>query len=219
MTRGNCGRKRLEESEKSSARPRLTLATRITLLRFLAIPAFLWAAWCYQQTAFQSGQGGEPVGWRWTMAGIFLAACITDGIDGYLARRLDQQTRLGAILDALADKALIFTALVTLSILALPVALPLWYALTVISRDLALVAGGLLLYRRQGALQVHPHWTGKLATVLNMSALGWVFFQFPATALLPLVIAAAGFTIISGLIYARAGFTQPLAPEHNHGDD
>src|SRR5216117_2810809 len=91
----------------------MTTANKITVVRILMIPAFVAMAIYYGQSI----QRGAPLEWmRFTAIAIFLIAAVSDGLDGYVARRYKQRSALGAILDPIADKGLLLSAIITLSI-------------------------------------------------------------------------------------------------------
>src|SRR5882757_7662562 len=108
----------------------MTTANKITILRILLIPAFIVEVLYY----FKTGDEGDRI------AGFvcFAVAAILDGVDGYIARRYNQKSELGAILDPLADKLLLVSGIVLLSLPAgrpYLVTIPLWLTATIISRD------------------------------------------------------------------------------------
>ncbi len=115
----------------------------ITLLRLAAVPVVAWLI---------AQQRWEAACW------LFLAAAVSDGIDGLLARWLDQLTRLGAVLDTLADKAL---GMVTLLMLTQAGAIPLWVTLAILLRDGIVVLGALSYRGLIGQLDIQPTWLGK----------------------------------------------------------
>src|SRR5437870_13650030 len=91
----------------------MTTANKITLVRILMIPAFVTMAIYYGQSI----QRGVPLEWqRFSAIAIFLIAAVSDGLDGYVARRYNQRSSLGVILDPIADKGLVLIGIVTLSI-------------------------------------------------------------------------------------------------------
>ena len=119
------------------------LPNAITLLRLAAVPVVAWLI--LQQ--------------RWEAAcWLFLAAAVSDGIDGLLARWLNQMTQLGAALDSVADKAL---GVVTLVLLTQVGAIPLWVTLAILLRDSIIVLGALSYRGMAGHLEIHPTWLGK----------------------------------------------------------
>jgi cardiolipin synthase len=115
----------------------------ITLLRLAAVPGVAWLI-LHQQW--------EAACW------LFLAAAVSDGIDGLLARWLNQLTQLGAALDSIADKAL---GVVTLVMLTQAEAIPLWVTLAILVRDSIIVLGALSYRGLAGHLEIHPTWLGK----------------------------------------------------------
>src|SRR5438309_8901562 len=91
----------------------MTTANKITIVRILMIPAFVTMAIYYGESI----KRGEPLEWqRFTAILIFLVAAASDGLDGYIARRYNQKSALGVILDPIADKGLLLSAIITLSI-------------------------------------------------------------------------------------------------------
>src|ERR1700752_4133629 len=93
--------------------PLMTAANKITLVRIGLIPGFVWLAWAYGRS-FAGGQPEES--YRFGAIAIFILAACTDGIDGFVARQFHQESRLGAILDPIADKGLVAAALAVLAV-------------------------------------------------------------------------------------------------------
>ncbi|MGM0571435.1 CDP-alcohol phosphatidyltransferase family protein [Marinobacter sp.] len=98
---------------------------------------------------------------------LFVVAAATDGLDGFLARFFGWKSRLGAILDPLADKLLLVTTYLMLSVTGV---FPLWLFLLVLGRDLVIVTGGLLFHRFIGRFEVEPSAFGKLNTLVQILA-------------------------------------------------
>src|SRR5450755_3284355 len=195
----------------------MTTANKITIVRILLIPAFVTMAIYYGQSV----QAGEPEEWmRFTAIAIFLLAAISDGLDGYVARRYHQRSSLGAILDPIADKGLLLSGIITLSISNWSEIdptygrSPAWFPVLVITRDVVILVGSLILHLLNGKVQVRPSWTGKVATVLQMAAIVWVMLQLRLLPLMYIVIAAGLFTFISGVIYVMDGVRQLQAEGH-----
>src|SRR2546429_1212215 len=182
----------------------MTTANKITLVRILMIPAFVTMAIYYGQSI----QRGVPLEWqRFSAIAIFLIAAISDGLDGYVARRYNQKSSLGVILDPIADKGLLLSGIITLSISNWSDVdpdygrFPAWFPVLVISRDAILFVGAAVLYLLIGKVHVKPNWTGKVATVLQMIAIGWVMLQIRLLPLLYVVLAAGVFTAVFRIIY------------------
>src|SRR6058998_3288102 len=201
-------------------RPRLmTTANKITIVRILMIPAFVTMAIYYGQSI----KRGERLEWqRFTAIIIFILAAVSDGLDGYVARHYNQRSSLGVILDPIADKGLLLSAIISLSISNWSEldpsygSFPTWFPILVISRDAILFVGAGVLYLLIGKVHVKQNWTGKVATVLQMIAIGWVMLQLRLVPLLYVVVAAGVFTAVSGIIYVTDGVRQLQAAGHAH---
>jgi cardiolipin synthase len=182
----------------------MTAANKITLARICLIPAFAGLAWAYGRSI----ASGQPIeSYRVGAMAVFLIAACSDGVDGFVARRFHQQSRLGAILDPVADKGLVSTALVVLAVSGWPRSLPFWFPCTVIGRDLCLGLGFAVLTRLIDRVEVRPSVAGKLATLFQLTSIVWVLFRVPRS-LMTLVIIATSLTLISGTGYVLDGLRQ-----------
>jgi CDP-diacylglycerol--glycerol-3-phosphate 3-phosphatidyltransferase len=203
----------------------MTFANKITVARIGLIPVFVGFAIYYSQGV----AGGRPEEWlRWAALGVFALAAASDGLDGYVARRYNQRTELGAVLDPIADKGLLLAAILTLSFSSWRYALPVWFGVLVVARDLIVITGAVVLVLLQGKVAVRPTWSGKAATALQMTALIAVMLQ-PDALLKPVrfnggtlqwvwldlpVFLAAFFTAASGIGYSAMAITQLHAAGH-----
>lgn len=169
----------------------LTLANRLTLLRILMTPVIVVLLMYRQMGAALA---------------LFLLAGITDGLDGLVARSWKQKTTLGVVLDPVADKLLLTSTVVTLTILK---ELPRWFTIIVVSRDVLLIGGSVILYMFVGKIGTPPTWMGKSTTGLQLLTILCAmldnFFPPFGTALLPLTVITLAFTIASGLDYIYRG--------------
>jgi CDP-diacylglycerol--glycerol-3-phosphate 3-phosphatidyltransferase len=198
----------------------MTTANKITVARILMIPAFVTMAIYYGQSI----QRGEALEWqRFTAIAIFLIAAVSDGLDGYIARRYKQRSALGAILDPIADKGLLLSGIITLSISNWSEVdpeygrFPAWFPVLVITRDAVILVGAIILHLLIGdKMRVKPVWTGKVATVCQMCAIGWVMLQLRFLPLLFVVAVAGIFTLVSGIVYVMDGVRQLQAAGHAH---
>jgi CDP-diacylglycerol--glycerol-3-phosphate 3-phosphatidyltransferase len=195
----------------------MTTANKITVIRILMIPVFVTLAIYYGESI----QEGNRQDWqRFAAIAVFLLAAVSDGLDGFVARRYNQQSSLGMILDPIADKALLLSGIITLSISNWSPGdphygrFPAWFPVLVISRDTVILVGSAVLHILNGTVRVRPSWTGKVATVLQMAAIAWVMLQLRILPLIYVVGAAGLFTLISGLIYVRDGVRQLTAQGH-----
>ena len=138
---------------------------------------------------------------------IFVAAGVTDALDGFIARFANQQSLLGAYLDPIADKLLLTSAYVALSIPQLNhgAPIPLWVTVLVLARDLLIVVMALILYLAAGVRRFPPSVLSKITTVVQVTAVALVLVSALWPPLEPvastLVYAVALLTVASGLDY------------------
>lgn len=202
----------------------MTTPNKITIARICLIPVFVMMALYYGRSVAH----GEPQEWlRWTAIIVFVVAAASDGIDGYIARKYNQMSKLGVILDPIADKGLLLSGIITLSVSDWQYEFPVWFPVLVIARDIVIVGGILGLHFLNCEVKVKPSMLGKIATVAQMVAIGVVmlftgieytvnlagwkmpFLDLP-------VIFAGVVTLISGINYVR----HAVADIHikGHGD-
>jgi len=184
----------------------MTTANKVTILRMLFIPFFVVEVLYY----VKSSNDLHRIAALFT----FAVAAICDGVDGYIARRYNQYSELGAILDPLADKLLLISGVVLLSFDHGPLIgqIPLWLTGTIIGRDLLLLLGLVVIQITVGRVKVRPRVVGKVATVLQMAAVLWLLLKWDAGMdarwFLWVAIGAALCTGISGLLYVYDGVRQ-----------
>jgi cardiolipin synthase len=169
----------------------LNLPNTITMFRILCVPVFVNLL-IYDRFGYALA--------------VFFAAVVSDGLDGLIARLFNQRSRLGMYLDPLADKALLTSAFVTLSILR---QVPIWLTTIVVSRDLILALGTLLLHLLTLQVDVLPSWLGKVTTVLQFGyiviVLAAEFLALDKAIAAPAALAVAAVTVGSGLHYLWRG--------------
>ena len=144
----------------------ITLPNLLTIFRMALIPVFVSLLF-YQKFLLALA--------------VFLIAGITDGLDGLLARRFHQQSPLGRILDPIADKMMLVTSFVVLSMRGvfptpLPnhLPIPFWVTITVISRDVFILVGAAAINMVRGFRAFRPSFLGKLSTVVQIVAVAIV---------------------------------------------
>src|SRR5919201_3189725 len=156
------------------------LANWLTILRIVLIPVFV-SLLVYRRPG---------------MALLaFVAAALTDLLDGYVARRQGIQSRLGAFLDPLADKLLLVSPFVTLTSLKV---LPFWITAVVLTRDVILIVGALLIHMLGAHVYPRPTWMGKAATFFQiLTVLAGMLLRYYRVPLLLnlMLVPAALFTI------------------------
>ncbi len=176
----------------------VTVPNMLTVFRMVLIPVFVTLLF-YQR-------------FLWALA-VFIVAGLTDGLDGLLARRFSQESQLGTVLDPIADKLMMVTAFVVLSMRSvfpqplpshLPV--PFWVTVAVISRDVFIVVGAAAINIMTGFRGFRPSWLGKLNTTVQIGGIATIMFAasvpYYTGYYLPTVYAIVfAFSILSGLHY------------------
>jgi cardiolipin synthase len=164
------------------------LPNAITLSRIALVPVLILAL------------KDQEYGWALI---LFLLAGVSDALDGFLAKRLNLVSRLGAILDPAADKILLVSAYVMLTVLG---HIPFWLMLGVTFRDLLIVAGYLVYVAHTGPVHMRPSYLSKLNTFVQISLIGAILteqaFGLAWTMAIDLLVyAVLATTIASGLHY------------------
>ncbi len=170
-----------------SARLELNLPNLITLARLLSVPLTIWLI-------FNQRYGAA----FW----VFFGAGVSDALDGFIAKRFDRRTRLGALLDPAADKAMLAGVYVSLGLAG---HLPHWLVGLVVLRDFLIVLGFFLVHAT-AAQQLGPLYVSKVNTLMQIALVGFVLARLglviqtgPATWLL--IDAVAVTTVLSGFVY------------------
>src|SRR6185295_14081195 len=176
----------------------ITVPNVLTIFRMVLIPIFVSLVF-YQK-------------FLWALA-VFITAGLSDGLDGLLARRFDQQSQLGTILDPIADKLMLVTAFIVLSMRSvfhtpLPKHLPIpfWVTVAVISRDVFIIVGAAAINIMTGFRGFRPSWLGKLNTTVQIGGIAAIMCAPSIPRLtgyyLPTVyVAVFALAIFSGLHY------------------
>ncbi len=206
-------------------RPWATLSwpNRITLVRVALIAPFV-VLMQYQQE--------EPL-YRYLALVIFTVMGLSDALDGYLARRLNMKSRLGAIMDPLADKTLIICAAVLLSLpesCVVNAQLPKWVVVFIVGKDIWIVLGFIVVFLLTGKLRILPTLAGKVCTAVQLLMVVCTLISPELNRLTPLVRAGYQLTqamwwavgtlcVLAVISYTRLGiaFTTEIE-KSNHGD-
>lgn len=185
----------------SASRDAMTTANKITIFRILLVPLFAYEILSFRESGIQME--------RWLALAAFATAAILDGVDGFIARHYHQKSELGAVLDPAADKLLLAAGVVLLSLEHPHLnRLPLWLILAIISRDTILLLGLIIVHITVGRCVVRPRWTGKVATVLQMTVVLWALLKLPVNLQTYIAGGAAILTVISGIQYLYDGGRQ-----------
>ncbi len=137
----------------------LNLPNTLTIARILIVPFFV-AALLYRYNQYALA--------------LFVAASVTDVLDGMVARMSNQKTRFGEVLDPIADKLMMMSSFVIFAILGW---VPLWLAITVLSRDIMVMIGTVILYLSTDMLVVQVTRTGKLTIALQVALLAYILIR------------------------------------------
>lgn len=169
----------------------LNIPNTLTMMRIVIIPVFITSI-IYKRYSYALY--------------LFIIAAITDLLDGLLARLTNQKTALGRFLDPLADKFLLVTSFIVLAVYGW---IPKWLAITVISRDTAVIIGWFLLYLVAGTMRVEPSMLGRATIWIQSTFIAYVLvgmnFTFMPELKHTFQLATAGITILSGLHYVYKG--------------
>lgn len=175
----------------------LNLPNTLTIMRIILIPVFVTAI-IYNRYDYALY--------------VFVIAALTDSLDGLIARLKNQKTTLGTFLDPLADKFLLVTSFILFATYGL---IPKWLTITIISRDIIILMGWIILYIVSHTAKVEPTILGKLTIASQLILISYVLFDinFP---LLPdmhgyLIWITAALTVSSCLGYIYRGFKQTNA--------
>jgi cardiolipin synthase (CMP-forming) len=163
----------------------VSYANLITLARLCSVPVAIWLV-----------LDGDLAAAFW----IFVAAGLSDAVDGYVAKHFNQRSKLGALLDPVADKALLVSMFVTLGVIG---RLPVWLVILVVFRDVLIIGGFLLAAAVSAPIATTPLFVSKLNTALQITlvavALGRLGLGVPDYGLVTaLVYAVALTTVLSG---------------------
>jgi cardiolipin synthase len=161
----------------------VNLPNAITIGRFLLVPIVIWAI-----------ASGQMLFAFW----LFVTAAVSDSVDGFLAKQLGMTSEFGAYLDPLADKAMLMSIYVSLSIAGL---LPLWVAIAVVSRDVMILGAIVVSWLVEQPLEIHPLLVSKLNTgaqfILAALVLASNGFGFDPGYAYPVALATVG--VLTGL--------------------
>ena len=175
----------------------LTISNLLTISRIFLTPVIVYGIFSQK--------------WRMVFL-LFLFVAISDLLDGYLARLLNQNTYLGKILDPVADKFLIISSFSSLAFLHSPsFFIPAWFVALVIFREFIIIFGSSLLLLFKTNFEVKPNIWGKLTTFFQLIFIMWIFICYffawvPAKTYYSLLILLSFFSILSLLQYVKIGF-------------
>ena len=192
----------------------VTLANKITIVRILLIPVFIGFALYY---AHSVAEGAPNEVLRWSAITVFVTAALSDAVDGWVARHFNQRSKLGVILDPLADKLLMLSAVCVLSFSPWPHGLPLYFVILSISREVLTIAGAFVIKFVAGKVDIAPHWTGKASTFTQLVAIAAAMLSLGAFVQQTAAVASV-FVIGSGTVYLIDAIRQITAAGHGNAE-
>lgn len=169
----------------------MNIANKITISRIILTPLFI-AAIVYGRMDIALF--------------FFILAVISDGLDGFMARTMNQKTVAGTILDPVADKILLVSAFICLSLVkSIPpeLRLPPYVPIIVISRDAIIVLGAVIIHLVKGSVKVEPSFWGKITTFFQMMTIVSILIRFDYSVYVWNI--ATILTVISGIDYMLKG--------------
>jgi cardiolipin synthase (CMP-forming) len=192
----------LQQTTSRRADRRFNLPNLLTYGRVLAVPAVVACLFWSNEFAM-----------RWIALGIFILAAITDFLDGYLARALEQQSSLGRMLDPIADKLLVSAVLLMLVADHTIASFSIWAAIVILCREI--LVSGLREYLASLKVSVPVSRVAKWKTALQLVAQGFLIAGPAGEAILPgtikiglaLLWIAAALTLYTGWDYMKVGWT------------
>lgn len=177
----------------------MTIPNILTILRLILVPVIIY---------------GIIVGWFQLSFWLFIAAGVSDGVDGFIARRFHQRSELGAYLDPLADKALLVSLFIVLAILG---HIPVWLTILVTSRDAFILSGIGVAALMGRPMEIDPLKVSKATTAFQIAliclVLGGIAFELDVSRLVNAgTVIVAGLTLASALAYLISWFRHFSVP-------
>ena len=188
MDHRTSGRKSSEGTERRHSIA--TLPNYITLLRIFLVP-FFYTSLIYYNI--------DKDYWRWIALTIFTFASFTDALDGFIVRKWGMKSEFGTFLDPLADKILLISAYIGVSISNLVLKPPVWIVIIVVFRDIFIMCGLVAIYITTQTVKIQPNILGKMTTFFQMLTIILILFQSKLVFISWYL--TAGLTVASGIVY------------------
>lgn len=187
----------------------MNIAIQITIFRIVLVPVFLALLLLYR-----GAEPGTAEALRYAALTVFLVASFSDVVDGYIARHWGMATRLGGLLDPIADKLLFGLGIIVLSLPPVQGNYPfkppqLWYPIAIVATNLTLGMGALTAHILSKKIEIRSVALGKAAAVLQAAAMGWILLRLPHVEVF--YYPAGILSIASGIGYVRGAMQQVRA--------
>ena len=191
-------------------------ANWISVGRCISVPFFIGVLEAHRQADFAGAAAPQLAVYRHIALAVFGVACLSDAVDGYVARRFGLVSELGKFLDPLADKLLLTAGVVMLS---LPIGIgacrfPYWFPIVVISRDVLIMLGTILIFMLRQRVLIQPSKIGKATTFFQMACVAGALMLWRP---LWLLLATVALTAVSCFQYVYQGMHQLGELAHGEG--
>ena len=183
----------------------INLPTKITFIRVILTPIIIYLILTHHENIQELGFKSSYTYWILT---LFSIAIISDILDGYLSRKFNLITRLGSFLDPVADKILIISTTLALTYVDCGNPLPLYYTTLIVARESIQISGAISIGLISGDISIKHHWTGKIATFLQVLMVYCSLTVESVSLCLSLSLLTSFFAICSAIMYIHNGLIQ-----------
>ena len=183
----------------------INLPTKITFIRVILTPIIIYLILTHHEKIKELGFKSSYTYWILT---LFSIAIISDILDGYLSRKFNLITRLGSFLDPVADKILIISTTLALTYVDCGNQLPLYYTTLIVARESIQISGAISIGLISGDIIIKHHWTGKIATFLQVLMVYCSLTVESVSLCLSLSLLTSFFAIWSAIMYIHNGLIQ-----------
>ena len=183
----------------------ISLPTKITLIRIILTPIIIFLILIHHEKIQEFGLKSSQTYWILT---LFSIAIISDIVDGYLSRKFNLITRLGSFLDPIADKILIISTTLVLTYVDCGNPLPIYYTTLIVARESIQISGAISIGIISGDITIKHHWTGKIATFLQILMVYCSLTLESVSFCFSLSLLTSFFAIWSAIMYIHNGLIQ-----------
>lgn len=183
----------------------ISLPTKITFIRIILTPIIIFLILIHHEKIQEFGLKSSQTYWILT---LFSIAIISDILDGYLSRKFNLITRLGSFLDPIADKILIISTTLVLTYVDCGNPLPIYYTTLIVARESIQISGAISIGIISGDITIKHHWTGKIATFLQILMVYCSLTLESVSFCFSLSLLTSFFAIWSAIMYIHNGLIQ-----------
>ena len=183
----------------------ISLPTKITFIRIILTPIIIFLILINHEKIQEFGLKSSHTYWILT---LFSIAIISDIVDGYLSRKFNLITRLGSFLDPIADKILIISTTLVLTYVDCGNPLPIYYTTLIVARESIQISGAISIGIISGDITIKHHWTGKIATFLQILMVYCSLTLESVSFCFSLSLLTSFFAIWSAIMYIHNGLIQ-----------